>query len=395
MTSTTQAQAIRTLAALLVLLMISSSTRAEVARAQTAQRPIDTLEQILAPIALYPDSLLAQMLISASDPAKVTELDTWLKANTTLKGTDLQDAAVKAGFEPSFVALALFPTLVANMAEQIMWTTALGQAFTSDKSAVFAAIQKLRKQAQAVGTLKDSPQQVVETKMTSSGEQVIVIEPTNPQIVYVPQYNTQVVYTQPPTQTVVVEDNDADVAVAAGLIGFTAGIAIGAAMDNNYYYGPYGWHGGAYMYNDAWDDYYDHREDAREDWADHREDLSENRNERLENTSEQRAERRENTSEQRTQRQENRVENRPESAQRAQEAASQRAERTGSSQARGYSGGSTGTQTAQQSGSRSSDAFSGYSSGKSQRAASSRGQSSRSASRGGGGRSRGGGGRRR
>ena len=57
------------------------------------------------------------------------------------------------------------------------------------------------------------------------------------------------------------------------MIGFTAGIAIGAAMDNDYYYGPYGWHGGGYMYNDAWDDWYDAREDARDDWQDHREDI--------------------------------------------------------------------------------------------------------------------------
>src|SRR4029079_16844001 len=95
------------------------------------------------------------------------------------------------------------------------------------------------------------------------------------------------VYTQPPTTTVVVqEDNDAEVAIAAGLIGFTAGIAIGAAMDNNYYYGPYGWHGGGYMYNDAWDDYADHREDAREDWADHREDLADERSDRAGNADE-------------------------------------------------------------------------------------------------------------
>jgi hypothetical protein len=219
------------------------------ARPQTAQPPTGTLDQLLAPIALYPDQLLAQMLMSATDPAKVTELDEWLKSNQKLKGTQLQDAAVKAGFDASFVALVLFPQVVSYMAEQIAWTRVLGQAFTSDRSAVFASIQKLRKQAQSVGTLKSSPQQDVETKTTSSGEQVIVIEPTNPQIVYVPQYNTEVVYTQPPTTTLVVqEDNDAEVAVAAGLIGFTAGIAIGAAMDNNYYYGPYGWHGGGYMY---------------------------------------------------------------------------------------------------------------------------------------------------
>ncbi len=152
---------------------------------------------------------------------------------------------------------------------------------------------------------------------------------------YVPQYNTEVVYTQAPTTTSIVqENNDADVAVAAGLIGFTAGIAMGAAMDNNYYYGPYGWRGGAYMYNDAWDDYYDHREDAREDWQDHREDLVEERGDRAENRSEQRTDRLESTQEQRTDRQQNRQENRPESqAQRterstqAQSATTQRARR--------------------------------------------------------------------
>ncbi len=72
------------------------------------------------------------------------------------------------------------------------------------------------------------------------------------------------------------------------MIGFTAGIAIGAAMDNNYYYGPYGWRGGGYMYNDAWDDYYDNREDAREDWQDHREDLADERGDRASDAREQR-----------------------------------------------------------------------------------------------------------
>jgi hypothetical protein len=406
--------AYRAIAVAMALLMACGSSKTEGGRAQaqaSAQLPTGTLDQLLAPIALYPDALLAQILMSAQDPPKVAELDKWLKTNQALKGTQLQDAAVKAGFEPSFVALALFPQVVTKMAEQIAWTVVLGQSFTNDKTAVFATIQKLRKQAQTVGTLKSNAQQDVETKTTSGGEQVIVIEPTNPQIIYVPQYNTQVVYTQPPatTTTVIVqEDNDADVAVAAGLIGFTAGIAIGAAMDNNYYYGPYGWHGGAYMYNDAWDDYYDHREDAREDWIDHREDLSEERTDR-----------RENTQEQRTDRQENRQENRPEASseqraqaqQKAQERRSQgtsaqgasaqsattqsRTNRTGSAEARGYGSGSAAQGTTQRSSSgstaRSSDAFSGYSSGSSQRAASSRGQQSRSSS----GASRGGGGRRR
>src|SRR5580765_3210638 len=101
-----------------------------------AAQPLTSLDKLLAPIALYPDSLLAQMLMSASDPAKVKELDAWLKANQKLKGTPLQDAAVKAGFEPSFVALALFPQVVAKMADQIALTTLIGQSFTSDRNAV-------------------------------------------------------------------------------------------------------------------------------------------------------------------------------------------------------------------------------------------------------------------
>ncbi len=396
----------RMIAGTLVLFVACSPARDQVtASAQTsAQLPTATLDQLLAPIALYPDALLAQILMSAQDPPKVAELDKWLKTNATLKGTPLQDAAVKAGFDASFVALALFPQVVAKMAEQIAWTVVLGQSFTKDKTAVFATIQKLRKQAQTVGTLKSNEQQEVETKTTSSGEQVIVIEPTNPQIIYVPQYNTQVVYTQPPvtnTTVIVQEDNDAEVAVAAGLIGFTAGIAIGAAMDNNYYYGPYGWHGGGYMYNDAWDDYYDHREDAREDWIDHREDLTEERTDRRENTQEQRTERQENrpaaTSEQKAQAQQRAQERQGQGAS-AQTASTQRTtDRTGSAEARGYGEGSRTTQSATPRASSSgssgtrSDAFSGYSSGSSQRASSSRGQSSRGASRGGGG----GGGRRR
>jgi len=385
-------------AATLVLFVACGAPRDQGGRAQSTPLPTGTLDQLLAPVALYPDSLLAQMLMSAADPAKVTELDKWLKDNKTLKGTALQDAAVKAGFDASFVALTLFPDVVARMADQIAWTRVLGQAFMSDRSAVFATIQKLRLKAKNVGTLKSSPQQSVETKKTSAGQDVIVIEPTNPQIVYVPQYNTDVVYTQAPSSTVVVvqEDNDADVAVAAGLIGFTAGIAIGAAMNNNYYYGPYGFYGGAYMYNDAWDDYYDHREDAREDWMDHREDIAEDRGDRRENIAEERGDRAQNSQEQRTQRQENRPDSQAQRQERRTEAQAQgqqrgtntqaASQRTGSPESRGYTE-RQNPQAGQQS-TRSSDAFSGYSSGRSERAATQRG----SASRGSSSRSRGGGG---
>ena len=391
---------IQTIALAVVVLVACGSP----AGPQTAPTPTGTLDQLLAPIALYPDSLLAQMLMSATDPAKVTELDKWLKSNAKLKGTQLQDAAVKAGFEASFVALVLFPQVVTYMAEQIAWTRVLGQAFTSDRAAVFASIQKLRKQAQSVGSLKSTPQQEVETKTTAAGEQVIVIEPTNPQIVYVPQYNTEVVYTQAPTTTTVIvqeDDDDATQAIAAGLIGFTAGIAIGASMDNHYYYGPYGMHGGGYMYNDAWDDYYDAREDAREDWMDHREDLVEERSDRLEDRGDVRSDRVENTQQQRTDRQQNRQETRPETqAQPAERATSAPTASTQSASTRSRAAAtearssSSGTRTAATSQRTSADAFSGYSNGTSQRASSSRGQRSRSSSSASRGGSRGGGRRR-
>ena len=356
------------------------------------------LDRLLAPIALYPDTLIAQILLCAGDPASVTKLRDWLAANGDLQGTARQDAAKVDGFEPSFVALALFPQVVGQMASQIDWTARLGKAFAADRAAVFESIQQLRARAQQSGALADTPQQTVETRTTGSGEQVIVIEPANPQIIYVPQYDPQVVYTQPATTTVVVEQDDDDVdAAVAGVIGFTAGIALGAAIDNDYYYGPYGWHGGVYMYNDAWDDWSDAREDAREDWMDHREELVQERGDRAGDRQQQRTERTEGRQDargegqaQRTDRQQTRQESRP-AAPASREG---RAEAVGTTETRGSGAGyaarghtDTATAGRDRSGTRS-DAFSGYSSGGSERSASARGKSSRGSARSGGGRRR-------
>ena len=114
----------------------------------------EELDRLLAPVALYPDQLLGQILICAQNPGNVDALNLWLGKNQTLKGTELQDAVTNQGFEPSFVTLALFPQVVKMMADQLDWTTNLGVAFTADRSAVFASIQRLRKQANDVGTLK-------------------------------------------------------------------------------------------------------------------------------------------------------------------------------------------------------------------------------------------------
>ena len=347
----------------------------------------ESLDLMLAPVALYPDQLLAQILLCAGTPGKVGELSAWLKQNPGLKGTELQQAAEQAGFEPSFVALTLFPQTVELMAGDLRWTQRLGNAFAADKSAVFASIQRLRKQSQEVGNLKSTPQQTVETKTTDSGQQVIVIEPANPQVVYVPQYNSQTIYTQAAPTTVVVQENNTGAAVAAGAIGFAAGVAIGAAFDNDYYYGPYGWRGGAYMYNDGWDDWYDDREDAREDWYENREDAREDWQENRSDMASERSERASTAQQQRTERQQ--TAQSPEAqAQRDQrrteaQGTAQQARATGTSNVQSRSGSTRAA--GERSGTRS-DAFSGYSSGRSTREASSRGQRSRSSS--GGGRSR-------
>ena len=362
------------------------------AAAQPALKP-EELDRLLAPVALYPDQLLAQMLLCASNPGKVAALNEWLASHQTLKGSELQDAATKSGFEPSFVALVLFPQVVSRDGGAAGLDDAARAGVCGGPLGGVRQHPAAASEGQDAGKLKTTPQQEVETRTTSSGQQVIVIEPANPQVVYVPQYNAQTVYTQPTSSTVVVqEDSDSDAAVAAGLIGFTAGIAIGAAIDNDYYYGPYGWHGGAYMYNDGWDDWYDHREDARDDWQDHREDLVDERGDRREDLADERGDRARThaaaahraaadaageSPESQAQREQRRTE--------AQSAAQARPSGT-SQEARGYSRDTSQT-TRERSGTRS-DAFSGYSSGRSERAASSRGERSRSSSRGGGGRRR-------
>ena len=193
----------------------------------SANPPLPPLEQLLAPVALYPDPLLAQVLTSATSPGQVTEMNNWLQQNKDLQGTALQEAAQQKGFDASFIALALFPDVMNQLASQIEWTTELGTAFLSDPTGVMNAVQKLRAQAQAAGNLTTTPQQQVSTE-NQGGQQVIVIQPVNPQVVYVPVYNPAVVYYPPPPSAV--------------LIGFGLGIAIGAAMSNSsYYYSPWGW----------------------------------------------------------------------------------------------------------------------------------------------------------
>ena len=110
--------------------------------------PPETLDKLLAPVALYPDQLLAQMLICAENPTRVQELSGWLIRQGELKGTKLQDAAKQRGFEPSYVILVLFPQVVNYMADNVAWTKELGQAFMADRQGVLDSVQRLRAQSQ-------------------------------------------------------------------------------------------------------------------------------------------------------------------------------------------------------------------------------------------------------
>jgi hypothetical protein len=202
--------------------------------AKTTENPLDKL---LAPIALYPDPLLAQVLACATSPDQVTEVHKWLQENKSLQGTKLQEAATAKGFDASFTAIVLFPDVLDTMAKNMPWTTELGKAFLSDQQSVLDSVQRLRKQAQSVGNLKTTEQQQVKVEK-QDGTEVIVIQPANPQVVYVPVYNTTTVYTQAPPKE---EKDSGDKAAAAAIIGFAAGIAIGAAMSDDYYGAPYGW----------------------------------------------------------------------------------------------------------------------------------------------------------
>ena len=166
-----------------------------------AQAPIPTpqeLDQLLAPVALYPDSLLAQITTASTNPQEILDVSNWLQANPGLQGAALTDAAEKQGFDSAFVSLVLFPDVINMMAEDIDDFAAIGEAFNADQGAVSASIQRLRAQAYAAGTLQSNQQQTVEVQQVAS-QPVYVIQPANPQFVYVPIYNPATIYYRSPT----------------------------------------------------------------------------------------------------------------------------------------------------------------------------------------------------
>lgn len=185
------------------------------------------LDQLLSPIALYPDSLLSQIMTASTNPQEILDVDNWLASNR-LSGTTLTDAAQQQGFDPAFIALVNFPQVLDMMAQNIDDYAAIGQAFMQNQGAVSDSIQRLRSQAYAAGSLRTNAQQTVQVQQPGPS-QTIVIQPANPQVVFVPQYDPTVVYAPPVS----------GVMMAAPLITFGAGIALGALLVSR----PWGWGG--------------------------------------------------------------------------------------------------------------------------------------------------------
>jgi Protein of unknown function (DUF3300) len=247
---------VRNLVAILcALLLVSGQTvvpagmtkqsQQEAANSQQEKIPADQLDSLVAPIAIYPDQLLSQVLVASTYPLELVQLQQWLSKNQNLKDKALVDAVSKQPWDPSIQAMAALPEVVKRLTDDIQWTTDLGNAFLAQQSDVMDAVQRMRKKAQDAGALKSNEQQKVETKVVESKE-VIVVEQANPQVVYVPSYNPTVVYGAPvyPYPPIYYPPSTGAV-IAASAISFGVGVAMGAMWG-----GGWGW-GCGWGHNDV------------------------------------------------------------------------------------------------------------------------------------------------
>ena len=190
----------------------------------------EELEQLVAPIALYPDELFAQVLMASTYPLQIVQAERWVKANSGLKDKALEDALSKEPWDPAVKSLTPFPQVLTMMSEKIDWTQKLGDAFLAQQQDVMATAQTLRAKASAEGHLKDSKEQKVITEKTETTT-IIKIEPADPQVVYVPTYNPTVVYgawpypAYPPYYYY-----PPGYVAGAAFVGFAAGAIVGSAL---------------------------------------------------------------------------------------------------------------------------------------------------------------------
>lgn len=199
----------------------------------------EELDQMLAPIALYPDALLAQILMAATYPGNVADAVAWSKAHPDAKGDDAVRQVAEQSWDPSVQSLVAFPEVLATLGQDPIWVQRLGDAFLAQPNAVMDSVQRLRQRAQAAGHLKSNEQMKVSAQPAAptkaaepaSATQTIIIEPADPQVVYVPSYDPNVVYgswpapSYPPTYYPPSPAYTIGTALAAGLA-FGAGVAI-------------------------------------------------------------------------------------------------------------------------------------------------------------------------
>lgn len=176
----------------------------------TAQQPVGTtstehntlatqrfsqqvLDQLLAPIALYPDSLLAQILMASTYPLEVVQAARWVEANPKVTGKALEEKMVKQNWDPSVKSMTAVPQVLRQMNEKLDWTQKLGDAFLAQQQDVMNTVQSLRAKAYAAGNLKSSDQLVVKTE-TQNSQVIYVVQPAKPEVIYVPIYNPSVIY---------------------------------------------------------------------------------------------------------------------------------------------------------------------------------------------------------
>jgi len=154
------------------------------------------LDDLVAPIALYPDPLLGQVLAASTYPLEIVEAQQWLQKNSGLTGTALMDAARQQNWDPSVQALVAFPNVLTELNQDVRWTTDLGNAFLAQQGDVMSAVQRMRASARANGKLNSSPQQTVTTE-TQNGQSAIQIQPADPQVIYVPTYDPAYIWGPP------------------------------------------------------------------------------------------------------------------------------------------------------------------------------------------------------
>jgi hypothetical protein len=219
------------------------------------------LQQLVSPIALYPDSLVAQILAGSTFPTQIVEAERFVQQNPNLTGDALAAQVNANPWDPSVRSLCQFPSVLGTMNQNLSWTTALGQAYYTQPQDVLAAVQVMRHRAMQAGTLKSTTQQrVVVERVQSSGPvvmqegggppQVIVIQPAQPNVVYVPTYNPQTVYGQPVPPPPGYSGSEMLMAgVVAGVVGFGAGMLTSSLINNGNNNWGTNWGGGNVVYN--------------------------------------------------------------------------------------------------------------------------------------------------